>query len=126
MIIFRSISAPIREGLSLDEQWRGPDGGLIVCWERGRQKAEASPELAAAAKRGELIPLCWKGGVEKALRGKSKIGTLFYYATWLGLRGDDLHIDTEQRFVMTCTRYGVPVNYTGKYEEYANAGTESE
>ena len=33
----RSIDEPIREGLTWNELWKGPDEGLIWCWERGRQ-----------------------------------------------------------------------------------------
>lgn len=121
MIIERSIEEPVRQGLSYQEKWNGPDNGLIACWERGREQALENPEWVAAARRGELIPLVWKGGVEKELVSKKKIGTHSYYAHWLGLRGEDLWIDTDKRFSLCCTRFGVTVTYTGVFEEYANA-----
>lgn len=120
MIIERSIDTPIREGLTVAETWNQADGGLIGCWERGREKALADPQLAERAMKGELVPLHWKGGVEKVIKRK-KIGTLFYYATWLGLRGEDLFINTDEKPTMTCTRHGVTVIYSGAYRDYANA-----
>jgi hypothetical protein len=65
--LHRSIGKPIRTGLSWDELWRGPDRGLISCWERGRQRRVTDPELAARADKGELVMLAWKGGVEEKL-----------------------------------------------------------
>lgn len=120
MIIKRSIDTPIREGLTVAETWNQADDGLIGCWERGRQKALSDPLLAERAAKGELVPLAWKGGIEKAIKTK-KVGPLFYYATWLGLRGDDLNIDTEDKLTLTCIRYGVTVIFSGKPEDYGNA-----
>lgn len=57
--------------------------------------------------------MAWKGGVPKALKVKNKIGALHYLATWQGLRGEDLTIDTDREISLTCTRYGVPVLFTG-------------
>lgn len=45
-----SISEPIREGLSWDERWKGPDNGLIACWEVGWHQGERDPELRERAK----------------------------------------------------------------------------
>lgn len=53
--LYRSIDVPIREGLNWTETWRGPDHGLIWCWERGRQKRSEKPELATGADAGELV-----------------------------------------------------------------------
>ena len=92
--------------------WQAEDQGLIACWERGREKALESPELAAKAKLGELILLPWRGGVEKVVKTKNKYGSLRYVAMWQGIRGDALCLDTEAEFQMTCTRTGVPVTYT--------------
>lgn len=104
MHLYRSINQPIREGLSWDELWRGPDRGLIWCWERGRQKRVEEPELAARAEKGELVPLAWKGGVEEKLKVEKKHGTLRYLATWLGLRGEDLDIALEEKRTVVCAR----------------------
>lgn len=97
---------PIRKGLSWDEQWRGPDGGLIWCWERGRQKRQEDQSLAARADAGELVILAWRGGVEKRLKGGPKYGTLEYLATWQGLRNEDLMIDIDEHRAVTCARTG--------------------
>ena len=91
----RSIHEPIREGLSRTELWDGEDGGLIWCWELGRQKRLQDPDLAARAEKGKLVVLAWKGGVQKKLKVDKKGGTLYYLATWQGLHGEDLDIALE-------------------------------
>lgn len=120
-IIQRSTSAPIREGLSYDELWNGPDLGLIGCWERGREKARREPELAARAISGELVILPFKGGVEKSIKKKQKFGTLFYLAMWQGLRGEDLSIDPTTEPSLVCTATGITVVYTIELAKYADA-----
>ena len=108
----RAVSEPIRSGLTWDELWRGPDGGLIWCWERGRQMRGEAPELAARAEKGDLVPLAWKGGVEKKLKDPEKLGTLQYLATWQGLRGEDLDVDLEGSRVIVCARTGQAVVFS--------------
>jgi hypothetical protein len=114
--LHRAITTPIRENLTWPERWQGPDAGLIFCWERGREMRAESPELADSAGRGELIPLAWKGGVQEKSEAapapkntskskpKPKEGTLYYLATWQGLRGDDLDIDVDGERVIVCAR----------------------
>ena len=63
----RSKDSPVRENPSFDERWRGPDCGLITCWEVGRGLRATDPKLAARAEAGQLPVLGWKGGVEKKL-----------------------------------------------------------
>ena len=63
--IYRSCDEPKREGLSWDERWKGPDNGLITCWEVGRELSKKTPELAERTKKGELPVSEWKGGVVK-------------------------------------------------------------
>ncbi len=82
---------------------------------------EREPEVAAAAVRGELPPAGWKGGVEKKLKKKEKIGTFFYLAQWQGMRGEDLDIDLEEEPELVCTKTGMRVIFTGDFEKYANA-----
>jgi hypothetical protein len=113
----RSIDCPIREGLSWDELWRGPDRGLICCWERGRQKRVEEPELAARADKGELVTLAWKGGVEEKLKIEKKPGTLKYLATWQGLRAEDLNLAFEDERVIVCTKTGQTVVFGAKLLE---------
>lgn len=110
--IFRSKNAPVREGLSWDDRWLGPDEGLITCWEEGRKLRHDNPQLAEETKKGELPVLGWEGGVEQALKADSKRGSLNYLAEWQGLRGDDLTVDLGKKVVLTCSRTGVKVIYT--------------
>jgi hypothetical protein len=120
MIVERSIGEPLRADPSFDQRFGAPDLTLITFWEAGRRYAESHPTAADAARRGELVPLPFKGGLERPVK-TPKIGTLFYLAMWQGLRGDSLRIDTDARPTMTCTRFGCTVTYTGRYSEYANA-----
>ena len=108
----RSIDRPIRDGLSWDELWRGPDQGLIGCWERGRQKRIEEPELAARADKGELVVLGWKGGVKEKLKIERKAGTLQYLANWQGLRGQDLDIALEDERLIVCSKTGQTVAFS--------------
>jgi len=103
-------------GHSFEDRWHGPDQGLICCWLRGLEKAKEDPELAAKAKRGELPVLAWKGGVEKKLKSGVKIGSVNYFATWQGLRGDNLDIDPDVEVEIKCSRTGVKVTFTSSIE----------
>jgi hypothetical protein len=114
MRIHRSITEPIREGVTWDERWRAEDVGLIACWERGREKRLEDSRLAAQAAAGRLVVLPWKGGVEKAIEKRHKFGALFYLAMWQGLRGEDLNIDPTEETVLTCTATGMTVVFTGE------------
>jgi len=109
MRLKRPITDPIREGLNWDQLWLGEDRGLIWCWERGRQKRNESPDLAARAESGELVILAWKGGVEEKLSQAQKIGTLSYLATWQGLRNESLDIDPDGQHLIVCSRTGQAV-----------------
>lgn len=106
----RSISEPIRENLSWEELWKREDNGLIYCWERGRKLQEEQPELATRARKGELVMLWWRGGVEEKIQGE-KVGTFAYLATWQGLRGEDLTIDMLSSPILLCSRTNQKVTY---------------
>ena len=121
MRIHRSITEPIREGGTWDERWNAEDNGLIACWERGREKRQEDPSLAAQAAAGQLVVLPWKGGVEKAIKKKQKFGTLFYLAMWQGLRGDDLNINPTQETALNCSTTGMTVVFTSDMAKYAEA-----
>lgn len=125
MKIRRSISTPIRLNLSWEESWRGVDQGLVTCWERGRERSQIDPSLAVGARDGELVVLPWKGGVAKALKKKTKYGTLSYLAMWQGLRGEDLDIDTEAEPAVTCSRTAMTVVFTNNFAKYAQVEDES-
>lgn len=120
--IYRSRNEPIREKLSFAERWRGPDNGLITCWEVGRRRSVEAPELAEQAKNGELPPLGWKGGIEKKTQRAEKFGCLNYLAEWQGLRGEDLDIDLSEEREITCSKTGMKVIYTGDAMKYAKSG----
>lgn len=111
-LIQRSIALPIRAELTWHEAWTSGDRGLVKCWENGRATAILNPELAEAAKRGELPALQWKGGVAGTPKMKKKYGCLFYLATWQGLRGDNLSIDLERDMPLICSRTGIAVTFT--------------
>ncbi len=116
--IFRSCKEAIREMPSFDERWRGPDKGLITCWEVGRKKSLEAPELAERAKNGELPVLGWKGGVEKKIKKREKYGSLNYLAQWQGLRGENLDIDLSEEREIICSKTGMKVVYTGDVAKY--------
>ena len=117
--ICRSQGEPIREGLSFEERWKGPDHGLITAWEVGRRRRKEMPEIAKRAANGELPVSAWKGGVEKTLKKKAKFGTLEYLAEWQGLRGEDLDIDLDEEVTLVCSRTGMEVTYTSDSKKYA-------
>lgn len=102
-----------------EERWKGPDRGLIAAWVRGRAKASEDKELAAAASRGELIVLPWKGGVAQASKVDRKYGPYLYLAMWQGLRCDPLDIDTECEITLTCSKTGMTVTYTSDASKFS-------
>jgi len=121
MQINRSITAPRRTGMSTTQLWHASDQGLIACWERGKDLSAEAPELAKQARKGELVPLPWKGGVNKAIKSKSKFGTFRYLAMWQGLLGADLTIDTDVELSLCCTRCGVRVIFTADFSKLADS-----
>ncbi len=119
--IYRSYLEPKREGLSWKQRWKGQDGGLIACWEKGRDLRISEPDLAVRAKNGELPVLAWKGGIEKQTKKKMKYGTLFYLAQWQGLRGEDLDIDMDEEYEYVCSLTGIKTIFTHDVNKYGNA-----
>jgi hypothetical protein len=117
--IYRSNQEPKREGLTWEELWRGPDKGLIKCWEVGREKSKREPGLAERARNGELPILCWKGGLEKKTKMKEKYGTLNYLAQWQGLRGEDLDINLSEEREIICTKTKIRVIFTADASKFA-------
>ena len=111
-IVRRTAAEPPRSGLSWLEVWRGEDRALIQCWENGRALSLTQPDLAQAARRGELPPLIWKGGITGNPKMKKRYGSLQYLATWQGLRGAELDIDVEGEITVPCARTGVMVIFT--------------
>jgi hypothetical protein len=115
--IYRSFSESDRKNLTWEETWRREDRGLIKNYEVGRALGLKNPELAEKAKKGELPVLGYKGGVERTLKKKEKIGALNYIAIWQALRGEDLDIDLEKEIVLTCSKTGVRVTFTMDLEK---------
>ena len=125
MQVRRSVTNPIRSGLSIEERWKSPDEGVIAAWERGREiSEEASPDsedLTLRARRGELVILPWKGGVKQGLKIKRKFGTMRYFAMWQGLRGEDLDVDLESEPTRECSATGIVVTYTTDLSKYGGS-----
>jgi hypothetical protein len=119
MRVLRRFDQPPRRDQTWDQLWNGPDGGLIVSWERGREKAREDPELASAASRGELVVLPWKGGVARATKVPKKYGPLFYLAMWQGLRAEALDIETDKDTTVVCSRTGMVVTFTADISKYS-------
>jgi hypothetical protein len=119
--IYRRFTEPDRENLTWEEKWRQEDRGLIKNYEVGRALSETDPDLAEKAKKGELPVLCYKGGVEKTLKKKEKIGALNYLAMWQALRGEDLDIDMDKEVIITCTKTKVAVTFTMDLDKLKNS-----
>ena len=118
--IFRNFSEPDRENLTWKETWEQEDKGLIKNYEVGKALGIKNPELVEKAKNGELPVLGYKGGVEKALIKKEKIGALNYIAKWQALRGENLDIDLDKEIVLTCTKTDMVVTFTMDLEKLKN------
>jgi hypothetical protein len=108
-------------GGNLGPEYSHTDKGLITCWENGRELGKKKPELAEQAKNGELPVSGWKGGVEKKLKKKEKVGTHYYLAEWQGLRGENLNIDLSEETEFICSKTGMKVIYTSDARKYENA-----
>jgi hypothetical protein len=121
MRIHHTITNPPTPSEDWHERWEGPDQGLICSWLRGIAKSKEEPALAAKARAGELPVLAWRGGLEKAIKTKTKIGAMAYVATWQGLRGEDLDVDTETDVHITCSRTGVTVLFTQQLQKLLQA-----
>jgi hypothetical protein len=121
--ISRSFDTADRGKLSWNEKWKGPDAGLIQCWEQGRRMRDEFPDLVKQAERGELPPLRFKGAVDTALKNppKQKYAPMFYLAQYQGLCGMDLDIDLDAELELVCKATGVVVVFTTDVEKYQNA-----
>lgn len=125
MLIEHPIGNPPPFEHDFDRRLKGSDQGLTNAWIAGIRHAKEHPDVAARAKAGELPVLPYRGGVDRAIKTRHKIGALQYVAMWQGLRHEDLHIDTEAEPMMVCQRTGVPVTFTLDIKKlFAQAETE--
>ena len=108
------------------ERWEAPDRGLLVSWARGVEKSKETPTLSEAALRGELPPLAWKGGGDKAIKAGKRIGSLYYLAMWQELRGDPLDIETDSPLTLTCGRFQTQVTFTQDVQKLGVATAEED
>jgi len=113
--IYRSNQEPVRKELTWEQQWKGSDNGIIICWEVGRQKSNRYPDLA---KNGELPILEWTGGIGEKIK-KKKYGSLNYLAQWQGLRGEDLDINLSKEKEIICSTTGTKVIFTSDASKYS-------
>ena len=114
--IYRSIQEPIRKNPSFEERLRGPDKGLIIAWEVGRERRMKEPELAEKAEKGELPKLGYKGGIDKKTEQNRKYGAINYLAQWQGLRGKDLNIDFDIGTILICTKTNQRVAFSSSLD----------
>ena len=134
MIIDVNIDVPIRNGLTPNELWKQSDKGIIKAWELGREWAKLYPKMSSDAKSGYLIELkrktgyragdeenyvsLFKGGFNKPQKESFRYGTLHYYAMWIGLRGDNLTINLDDEYPLTCKKTNMKVLYTYEAKKY--------
>jgi len=111
-MVRRSVAEPIRQRLDWGTRWESDDRGLIAAWERGREKARESPELAAAVSSGVLPTLPWKGSGERKTKQGWRYGSLLYLAMWQGLRGEDLQVSLADDHQIVCSSTGMRVVFT--------------
>ena len=112
MMVHRRATEALRLGLSWDALWNGEDQGLIAAWEAGRVLASTRPDLSRLVLAGQFPTLPWKGGFDQAPKAKIRYGTLLYLAMWLGLRGEDLLLDTDQETTRVCPLSGLRITFT--------------
>lgn len=112
MIVSKSITEPIDIDHDWESRWGSLTAGIVTSWNRGRELVKQQPDLAEAARAGRLIPLVWKGGVEKKILKETKYGSMFYLAMWQGLREEDLNIDLDSESSLTCSFTGMTVFFT--------------
>jgi hypothetical protein len=119
--VFVSRATTRRELATWEERWQRKDQGLIAAWEAGRELALRDPDLALRARRGELVPLPYKGGVATRTKVGRKYGALHYVAMWQGLRDQDLDVVLGRQIEMICTHTEMRVIFTDDVSLLLNA-----
>lgn len=116
-IVFKSTSDKSRfDNLTWKKRWQGEDNGLIACWEQGRKIAITNETLVTKVKNNELPVLPWKGGYENPIEKTRWHVPFYYYAMWLGLKGEDLKINLDDNIKVTCSRTKMTSIFTNKEE----------
>lgn len=124
MHIHHRHDSPPQAEADFDARMNGPDGGIVNAWLAGRDLRGSRPDLAAAASAGQLPVLPYRGGVDRPIKRKDKLGSLLYVAMWQGLRSDDLNVDASKDVQLVCTRHGVPVTFTPDWQRLLVSGEE--
>ena len=117
------ISTALRTETAPDVLWRGEDKGLIQAWEIGRRQALKGGDLIERAKRGELPASdLFQGGYDERLNAAVQYGSMHYYCMWLGWRGQDLELETDDEYPVVCSKTRMGVVYTVSSEKYLQQG----
>lgn len=121
MQVIATAAQPPEIATNYQDRNHGPDKGLLNAYVAGMKLAQQNKDVANKALQGELPVLPYKGGFEKAIKIGKKYGPLLYLAMWHGLRGDDLNINTEQEYTLTCSATGMTGIYTPNSAMWADA-----
>ena len=117
------ISSELRSESTPDVLWRGEDKGLLQAWEIGRRQSSDQSDVAKRAKQGELpASTIFQGGQDERLTTPVQFGSLHYYCMWLGWRGQDLEVDTDQEYPLVCSRTQMGVVYTIDSKKFLTSG----
>ena len=117
------ISTALRTDTAPDVLWRGEDRGLIQAWEIGRRQAQKGGDFVERARRGELpASELFQGGYDERLKAAVQYGSLHYFCMWLGWRGEDLEVDTDQEYPLVCSRTQMGVVYTIDSKKFLTSG----
>ena len=117
------ISTELRSESAPDVLWRGEDKGLIQAWEIGRRQSLDQMDVALSAQQGELpASAIFQGGQDERLNTAVHFGSLHYLCMWLGWRGQDLEVDTNQEYPKVCSRTRMGVVFTSDSKKFLTSG----
>ncbi|MDB4563975.1 hypothetical protein N9084_01570 [Flavobacteriales bacterium] len=117
------ISSELRSESTPDVLWRGEDKGLMQAWEIGRRQSSDQSDVAKRAKQDELpASTIFQGGQDERLTTPVQFGSLHYYCMWLGWRGQDLEVDTDQEYPLVCSRTKMGVVFTIDSKKFLTSG----
>ena len=133
MLFERDFTSPYRDADSVAKRFDGPDKGLITAWEVGRKMRAKNHHLLKYYDLGALPMDGFKGGAfdveayEKALKEGTEYefpvtpleGTLHYLAQLQGLKGENLSVDTDKEYTLTCKLSNRTCKLTNNASRYA-------